>query len=187
MEAFSAQCEGPAAAQQAVLIRLLDTHRGVDLLQRHGVEVPSDLVAADVGAGTATAATGTAAVQLLRQLPLTSYSDYEPLIEDAIAAGRAFTADDPATAESWDAAIEKLSGSKPVWAFYLSSGTTGSQKRLPASMMSVGASMKVGMVGWGSGGLVCVCGCGWVAKRRPTLYCSARCPLCMCTPTVTPP
>lgn len=120
MEAFTAQCQDPGSHQLAVLVRLLDLHRGVDVLHRHGVEVPATLCSTATTTAAATGAPaagppagagapsaepaaaevaaqhGPAALGLLRRLPLTSYSDYEQQIEEAVEAGRAFTPDDTA-------------------------------------------------------------------------------------------
>jgi hypothetical protein len=143
MEAFNTACEEPASVQEAVLKQLLATHRDVDLLKRNGVEVPSDWIGAAAGGETSVAATAgksaTAAttassttsstptpLELLYKLPLTDYSAYEPAIEEALAAGRA--GDDAGFA----AAMARVAGLTP-YSFWCSSGTTGGQKRVPAS------------------------------------------------------
>lgn len=53
----------------------------------------------------------------------------------------------PPAQARWDAAVGRLSGAQPVYAFWCSSGTTGAQKRLPASLLAVESNMRVGGVG----------------------------------------
>ena len=153
MEAFITECKEPASVQEAVLKQLLATHRNVDLLKRNGVEVPSEWLGAAAGGETpaATAAAGDSAVaatsassatsstptplELLAKLPLTDYSAYEPAIEEALAAGRA--GDDAGFA----AAMARVAGLTP-YSFWCSSGTTGGQKRVPASQEAAQSSIK---------------------------------------------
>lgn len=168
MEAFCATSEAPAQHQQAVLRRLLHVHAGIDLLARHGAAVPPAVAPPPPGAAedpAAAAAAGAAALELLRKLPLTTYSDYEPLVEEVVAAGRAFTPADPAAQARWDAACARLSGAQPTYALWCSSGTTGSQKRLPASQLALQSNMKARWQGGALAALRCEC-MMWCCRRR---------------------
>ncbi|KAI7845085.1 hypothetical protein COHA_001450 [Chlorella ohadii] len=148
MERFTAVCEEPARHQAAVLRHLLHLHRATTHLRRHGIQLPADFGAPEgdaQGAGAAAEDAGVAAdaaLRLLRQLPLTTYGDYAALIDKAVEAGRAVSEADPESQRRWEAATAALTGAQPVYAFWCSSGTTGGQKRLPASMHSVTANIK---------------------------------------------
>lgn len=134
MEAFVAACQAPGVHQQDALRTLLSIHKDTDILQRHGVHVPDEWAAAADGAAAATCNGGAdSPLVLLHKLPLTTYSDYEELVEAAVQAGRTYDASDTASQQRWDAAVARLSG-LPLYAFKCSSGTTGGQKRMPASM-----------------------------------------------------
>ena len=155
MDELLASCRSPAAHQAVVLRRLLRTHRSVAILRRHGVEVPPSWAEAprqaprEASTVAAAAADGAAAVpapaDLLRQLPLTSYGDYQPAIERLLAAGRQYDAADPASRRRWEAAAGEVSG-LPVFGIYCTSGTTGSQKQFPASMEALHSMIRVGLV-----------------------------------------
>lgn len=129
VEEFLETCKAPAAEQLAVLKRLLHLHRATQPLRRAGVDVPGELGDEE-------------ALALLRRLPLSTYDDYAPLIEAAVAAGHAWRPDHPAAQQRWDDACAAVSGAAPVYAFWCSSGTTGASKRLPASMAAVHSNMK---------------------------------------------
>jgi hypothetical protein len=149
MESLVAACQEPATAQEAVLRRLLATHRGVDILTKHGVRVPGDWAhasAADpsstTAAATVDAATATP-LQLLQQLPLTTFDDYRPAFERLIAAGREYVAGDAVSQQRWEAAAAGVSG-LPVHSFFMTSGTTGkSGKEFPASLDALFCFVKV--------------------------------------------
>jgi hypothetical protein len=147
MEALVTACQEPATAQEAVLRRLLATHRGVDILTKHGVQVPDGWThasAADRRSATAAAtADAVTPLQLLQQLPLTTYEDYRPAFEHLLTAGRECVAGDAVSQQRWGAAAAAVSG-LPVHSFFLTSGTTGkSGKEFPASLDALFCFFKV--------------------------------------------
>lgn len=127
MERFTAVCEEPARHQAAVLRHLLHLHRATTHLRRHGIQVPADFGALEEDAQAAATAedagaAAAAALSLLRQLPLTTYSDYAALIDEAVEAGRGVSEADPESQQRWEAAAAALTGAQPVYAFWCSSG-----------------------------------------------------------------
>jgi len=150
MEGLLAACQAPAAQQEAVLRRLLALHRNTDILRRHGVVVPASWAAdanssgasasgtppipgpqpSVTGAATSSAADAAggsdepSAAALLSALPLTTYADYQPLTEAAMAAALAYKADDPATVAAHDAAVNRFTGASSASAVH-SSPTSG--------------------------------------------------------------
>ena len=164
--------EAPARHQRAVLRRLLELHRSVDLLQRHGVAVPPGLGSEPQPDA---AAADAAALELLHRLPLTTYADYEQLVEEALAAACAVSPADPASKAAYDAALARLTGQTGVYAFWCTSGSMGKQKRLPASQAVTESNMEVGN-GWltKAAGSLPSAACLFAATLPPAL---APCPL----------
>ncbi len=64
VQAFREQCKDPMQHQASLLFDMLRAHQGVDVL--HGTKAPDSIAQAQ---------------EVLAQLPLTTYDDYEPGIQ----------------------------------------------------------------------------------------------------------
>lgn len=79
LDELATACSSVAATQQAVLASIFQLNAGVAHLRQHGVVVGEGLAGAE-------------AESLLRQLPITTYADYQPLVQAALQASKPWPA-----------------------------------------------------------------------------------------------
>ena len=121
----------PRQHQEALLRRILSAHSRVDLLRQRPECQKRAERAAELSAGEL--------AELLGDLPLTVYSDYQPAISAALSAA----AESPDGTE-FSRQMARVCG-QPVTALLCSSGTTGAPKALPECELVVQEQEKVGM------------------------------------------